>query len=104
MINSLGVDWTVYPGLSRGYLFFFSSGVQPVDLMLPLVAGFSNSHNSLDLVSNLNSSRSDWVLVYASGTLSVLRQKDMFTKWTFTAGPIHRFEAPLHRITFMLQP
>lgn len=75
-----------------------------MDLMFPLVAGFGSSHSSLDLVSNLNSSRSDWVLVYASGALSVQRQKDMFTKWTFTAGPIHRFEAPLHQITFMLQP
>lgn len=62
-----------------------------MDLMFPLVAGFGNS---LDLVSNLNSSRSDWVLVYATSTLSVLQQKDMFNKWTFTAGPIHRFEAP----------
>lgn len=94
MINSLVADWTVYPNGSRGYPVFFFRGVQPVDLMFPLVAGFGNSHNSLDLVSNLNSSRSDWVLVYATRTLSVLRQKDISNKWTFSAGPIHRFGAP----------
>lgn len=64
-----------------------------MDLMFPLVAGFGNSRNSLDLVYNLNSSRSDWVLVYATGTLSVLQQKDMFNKWTLATGPIHRCEA-----------
>lgn len=76
-----------------------------MDMMFPLVAGFGNSHNSLGLASSLNSSSSDWALVYSSSALSVLRQKDMFDKWTFTAGPIHRFEA-LHgaTITFVLQP
>lgn len=61
--------------------------------MLPLVAGFSNSRNSLALVSNLNASRSDWVLLYAPSMLSVLRQEDMSNKWTFAAGPVHRSEA-----------
>lgn len=64
-----------------------------MDLMFPLVAGFGNSHNSLDIVSNLNFSRSDWVLVYAPRKLSVLKHKDMRKEWTFIAGPIHRFEA-----------
>lgn len=64
-----------------------------MDLMFPLVTGFGNSHNSLDVVSNLNSSRSDWVLVYATRKLSVLKHKDMHKEWTFNAGPIHRFEA-----------
>lgn len=64
-----------------------------MDLMFPLVAGFGNSRSSLDVVSNLNSSRSDWVLVYATRKLSVLKQKDMHKVWTFNAGPIHRFEA-----------
>lgn len=62
--------------------------------MFPLVVGFGNSHNSLDLASNLNSSRRDWVLVYANRTLSVLRQEDMINKWTFPLGRIHRCEAP----------
>lgn len=88
--NSLLVSLNVI----RGYLVSFFRGVQPVDLMFPLVVGFGNSHNSLDLVSNLNSSRRDWVLVYANRTLSVLRQEDMFNKWTFPAGRIHRCEAP----------
>lgn len=61
--------------------------------MFPLVAGFGNSHNSLDVVSNLNSSRSDWVLVYTTRKLSVLKHKDMRKEWIFNAGPIHRFEA-----------
>lgn len=65
-----------------------------MDLMFPLVAGFSSSHISLDLVSKLNSSRSDWVLVYATNALSALRPEDMLDKWTFSTGPIHRFEAP----------
>lgn len=92
MIHSLVVD-IVHHYKSRLSRLLFR-GVQPVDLMVPLVAGFGNNHNSLDFVSNLNSSRSDWVLVYATRKLSVLRQKDMRKEWTFNAGPIHRFEAP----------
>lgn len=61
-----------------------------MEFLLPLVAGFGNSHNSLDSVSNLNSTRSDWVLVYASSKVSVLRQKDIRKEWTFNSGPIHR--------------
>lgn len=64
-----------------------------MDLLFPLLAGFSSSHLSLDLVSRLNSSRSDWVLVDATNALSALRPEDMFKRWTFSAGPIHRSEA-----------
>uniref|UniRef100_A0A8D3C2Z2 Family with sequence similarity 234 member B n=1 Tax=Scophthalmus maximus TaxID=52904 RepID=A0A8D3C2Z2_SCOMX len=71
-------------------------GSEPVEFMLPLVAGFGNNRNSLDSVSNLNSSRSDWVLVYGSSKLSVLRQRDMRKKWTFNSPPIHSQPAPGH--------
>uniref|UniRef100_H3CZT4 Family with sequence similarity 234 member B n=1 Tax=Tetraodon nigroviridis TaxID=99883 RepID=H3CZT4_TETNG len=56
----------------------------------------SSSHLSLDLVSRLNSSRSDWVLVDATNALSALRPEDMFKRWTFSAGPIHSQPAPGH--------
>lgn len=61
-----------------------------MDFLLPLVAGFDNNHNSLDTVSNLNATRSDWVVVYNSSKLSVLRQKDRRKEWTFNSAPIHR--------------
>eukprot|EP00066_Takifugu_rubripes_P012576 XP_011601842.1 PREDICTED: uncharacterized protein KIAA1467 homolog [Takifugu rubripes] len=88
----------VLEGLKKSNSSFINinRGVQPVDLMFPLVAGFGNSHNSLDVVSNLNSSRSDWVLVYTTRKLSVLKHKDMRKEWTFNAGPIHSQPAPGH--------
>ncbi|XP_071330506.1 protein FAM234B isoform X2 [Trachinotus anak] len=64
-------------------------GSERVDFLLPLVAGFGNNHNSLDTVSNMNSIRSDWVLVYGSSKLSVLKQRDIRKKWTFNSAPIH---------------
>ncbi|KAK1877352.1 Protein FAM234B [Dissostichus eleginoides] len=79
-------------------------GSEQVEFLLPLVAGFGNSHNSLDPVSNLNSSRSDWALVSGklssklsgklSSKLSVLRQKDIKKEWTFNSDPIHSQPAP----------
>ncbi|XP_058509376.1 protein FAM234B [Solea solea] len=63
-------------------------GSEQVEFMLPLVAGFGDNRNSLDTVSNLNYSRSDWVLVYVS-KLSVLKQRDIRKKWTFNSPPIH---------------
>nr|XP_046271867.1 protein FAM234B [Scatophagus argus] len=71
-------------------------GSERVEFLLPLVAGFGNSHNNLDTVSNLNSTKSDWVLVYGSSKLSVLRQKDIRKEWTFNSGPIHSQPAPGH--------
>ncbi|KAM8725114.1 protein FAM234B [Acanthopagrus schlegelii] len=71
-------------------------GTEPVDFLLPLVAGFSNNRKSLDTASNLNSTRSDWALVYGSSKLSVLRQKDLRKGWTFNSAPIHSQPAPGH--------
>ncbi|XP_070704469.1 protein FAM234B [Pempheris klunzingeri] len=71
-------------------------GSERVEFLLPLVAGFGNNHNSLDTVSNLNSTKSDWVLVYGSSKLSVLRQKDIHKEWTFNSAPIHSQPAPGH--------
>uniref|UniRef100_A0A3Q0T4Z2 Family with sequence similarity 234 member B n=1 Tax=Amphilophus citrinellus TaxID=61819 RepID=A0A3Q0T4Z2_AMPCI len=59
------------------------------EFLLPLVDGYGNNHNSLDSASNLNSSRSDWVLVYGNSTLSLLRQRDLRKEWTFKTSPIH---------------
>ncbi|XP_008282749.1 protein FAM234B [Stegastes partitus] len=64
-------------------------GSERVEFLLPLVPGFGNNRNSLDTVSNLNSSRSDWVLVYGFSKLSVLRQRDLRKEWTFNSAPIH---------------
>ncbi|XP_041813230.1 protein FAM234B [Chelmon rostratus] len=71
-------------------------GSDHVDFLLPLVAGFDNNHNSLDTVSNLNATRSDWVVVYNSSKLSVLRQKDRRKEWTFNSAPIHSKPAAGH--------
>ncbi|XP_051243382.1 protein FAM234B [Dicentrarchus labrax] len=71
-------------------------GSERVEFLLPLVAGFGNNHNSLDTVSNLNSTKRDWVLVYGSSKLSVLRQKDTHKEWTFSSAPIHSQPAPGH--------
>ncbi|XP_026179841.1 protein FAM234B [Mastacembelus armatus] len=64
-------------------------GSESVDFLLPLVAGAANNRNSLDMVSNLNSTKSDWVLVYGSSKLSVIRQRDIRKIWTFSSDPIH---------------
>ncbi|XP_042247695.1 protein FAM234B [Thunnus albacares] len=64
-------------------------GSERAEFLVPLVAGFGNNHNSLDTVSNLNSTKSEWVLVYGSSKLSVLRQTDMHKKWTSKSPPIH---------------
>ncbi|XP_012735112.2 protein FAM234B isoform X1 [Fundulus heteroclitus] len=64
-------------------------GSEPVEFLLPLVAGLGNNRNSLDIVSNLNSTRSDWVLVYGTSTLSVLRHQDLHKAWTFSSAHIH---------------
>ncbi|XP_070836520.1 protein FAM234B [Chaetodon trifascialis] len=71
-------------------------GSDHVDFLLPLVAGFGNNHNSLDAVSNLNTTKSDWAVVYDSSKLSVLRQKDRRKEWTFSSAPIHSQPAPGH--------
>ncbi|KAM3598867.1 uncharacterized protein V6R79_023691 [Siganus canaliculatus] len=72
-------------------------GSEQVKFLLPLVADFGNNRNTLDSVSNLNSTRSDWVLVYGlygSTKLSMVRQKDIHKEWTFNTGPVHSQPAP----------
>ncbi|XP_034395439.1 protein FAM234B [Cyclopterus lumpus] len=71
-------------------------GSERVQFLLPLVAGLDNNHNSLDTVSNLNSTKSDWVLVYGSSKLSVLRQRDLRKDWTFNTGLIRNQPVPGH--------
>nr|XP_040046189.1 protein FAM234B [Gasterosteus aculeatus aculeatus] len=71
-------------------------GSERVEFLLPLLPGLGDNHNSLDPAWNLNSSKSDWVLVYGSSKLSVLRQKDIRKEWTFNSGPIHSQPAPGH--------
>ncbi|KAL0992980.1 hypothetical protein UPYG_G00101770 [Umbra pygmaea] len=75
-------------------LIHISTATEQVEFLLPLVAGLCNNHNSLDSVSNINSSRSDWVLVCGSSKLSVLREKDIYTKWTLSFPAIHGRPAP----------
>ncbi|XP_010894999.2 protein FAM234B isoform X2 [Esox lucius] len=75
-------------------LIHISSGTEQVEFLLPLVAGLCNNHNRLDSLSNLNSSRSDWVLVCGSSKLSVLREKDAHTAWTLSLSAIHSRPAP----------
>ncbi|XP_068606439.1 protein FAM234B [Brachionichthys hirsutus] len=90
---------TVWEGLKKTNSTPFTHiyrGSEPVEFMLPLVAGFGNNHNRLDTVSNQNSTKSDWVLVHGSSKLSVLRQKDIRKEWTFSSGPIYSQPAPGH--------
>ncbi|XP_047428434.1 protein FAM234B [Mugil cephalus] len=71
-------------------------GSEQVDFLLPLVDGFCSSFNSLDATSNLNSTRSDWLLVYGSSKQSVLRQKDLRKQWTLNSSAIHSQPTPGH--------
>ncbi|KAJ8345221.1 hypothetical protein SKAU_G00294140 [Synaphobranchus kaupii] len=75
-------------------LIHISSSSEQVDFLLPLVAGLCNNHNNFDSVSNLNSSRSDWVLVSGLSKLSVLRESDTRTEWTVNTADIHGRPAP----------
>ncbi|XP_041673007.1 protein FAM234B [Cheilinus undulatus] len=71
-------------------------GAESAEFLLPLVAGFGNDHYSLDTVSNQNSSKSDWVLVYGSSKLSVLRKRDVHKEWTFNSSQLHCQPVPGH--------
>ncbi|CAJ1075796.1 protein FAM234B [Xyrichtys novacula] len=64
-------------------------GAERAEFLLPLVAGLDNNQNSLDTATNLNSRKSDWVLVYGSTKLSVLRQRDVRKEWTFNSAELH---------------
>lgn len=70
-------------------LIHIFGGAEDVLFLLPRVVGYDSNHNGLDTVSNLNVTKSDWVLVYGSSKLSVLRQKDLRKDWTFGAAAIH---------------
>ncbi|XP_029294130.1 protein FAM234B [Cottoperca gobio] len=87
--------WEVLRKTNSSFIHIYR-GSEHVEFLLPLVAGFGNNQNSLDTVSNLNSTRSDWVLVYGSSKLSLLRQKDIRKEWTFNSPSIHSQPAPGH--------
>ncbi|KAJ0000707.1 hypothetical protein NQD34_005727 [Periophthalmus magnuspinnatus] len=70
-------------------LIHIFGGAEDVTFLSPHVVGYDGNHNNLDTVSNRNSTRSDWVLVYGSSKLSVLRQKDLRKEWTFSSPLIH---------------
>ncbi|XP_051904460.1 protein FAM234B [Hippocampus zosterae] len=80
---------------SSSFIHIFR-GSESVEFLLPLVAGFGTYHNNLDTVSNLNTSKSDWVLVYGFSKISVLGQKDVRKRWTFNSAPIHSQPTPGH--------
>uniref|UniRef100_A0A3Q2YNH7 Family with sequence similarity 234 member B n=1 Tax=Hippocampus comes TaxID=109280 RepID=A0A3Q2YNH7_HIPCM len=80
---------------SSSFIHIFR-GSESVEFLLPLVAGFGTYHNNLDTVSNLNTSKSDWVLVYGFSKISVLGQRDVRKRWTFNSAPIHRSPTPGH--------
>ncbi|XP_061556609.1 LOW QUALITY PROTEIN: protein FAM234B [Phycodurus eques] len=80
---------------SSSFIHIFR-GSERVTFLLPLVAGFGTCHNNLDTVSNMNSSKSDWLLVYGSSKISVLRHRDVRKQWTFNSAPIHSQPTPGH--------
>ncbi|XP_061702307.1 protein FAM234B [Syngnathoides biaculeatus] len=80
---------------SSSFIHIFR-GSERVTFLLPLVAGFGTGHNNLDTVSNMNSSKSDWLLVYGFSKISVLRHRDLRKQWTFNSAPIHRQPTPGH--------
>lgn len=77
-------------------LIHIFGGAEDVVFLLPRVVGYDSDHNNLDTASNLNSTTSDWVLVYGLSKLSVLRQKDLRKDWTFPSPPIHSQPASGH--------
>uniref|UniRef100_A0A087X4Z5 Family with sequence similarity 234 member B n=2 Tax=Poecilia TaxID=8080 RepID=A0A087X4Z5_POEFO len=81
--------WENMKNASSSSFISIYSGSERVEFLLPLVAGFGNNRNSLDAVSSLNWTRSDWVLFYGARTLSVLRQRDLHKQWTFSNASIH---------------
>ncbi|XP_065821069.1 protein FAM234B [Labrus bergylta] len=89
-------SWEVLKKSNTSSCINIYRGAESAEFLLPLVAGFGNSHNSLDSVSNMNSSKSDWVLVYGSSKLSVLRQRDKHKEWTFNSSQLHCQPVPGH--------
>ncbi|CAL1588718.1 unnamed protein product [Knipowitschia caucasica] len=64
-------------------------GPEDVTFLYPHVVGYDSNHNNLNTLSAQDSIRSDWVLVYGSSKLSVLRQKDLRKGWIFSSPFIH---------------
>ncbi|XP_056144462.1 protein FAM234B [Lampris incognitus] len=87
-------SWERLKKTSSSSLIHIYNGAEHVDFLLPLVAGFDNNHNNLDTVSNLNSTKSDWALVYGSSKLSVLRERDIYKEWTFDSARIRSQPTP----------
>ncbi|XP_029014401.1 protein FAM234B isoform X3 [Betta splendens] len=81
--------WEKLKNTSTSFVHIYR-GSEGVEFLLPFVAGFGNNHNNLDPVSNLNTTRSDWVLVYGSSSskLSVIKQKDIHKTWTWTSSKL----------------
>lgn len=77
-------------------LIHIFGGAEDVVFLLPRVVGYDSDHNNLDTLSDMNSTKSDWVLVYGSSKLSVLRQKDLRKDWTFSSPLIHSQPASGH--------
>ncbi|XP_041851438.1 protein FAM234B [Melanotaenia boesemani] len=87
----------VWEGLKKSNsssLIHIYRGSERVEFLLPLVTGSGKNRNSLDAVSNVNITRSDWALVYGASKLSLLRQRDLRKEWTFSSPPIHSQPAP----------
>ncbi|XP_017272093.1 protein FAM234B [Kryptolebias marmoratus] len=82
----------VWEGLNKtnfSNVIHIHRGSESVEFLLPLVTDWGIDRNSLDTVSNLNSIRSDWVLVYGASMVSVVRQRDLRKEWAFNLAPIH---------------
>ncbi|KAM6956933.1 protein FAM234B [Aplochiton taeniatus] len=88
--------WEKLKKTNSSSLIHISRDTEQVDFLLPLVAGLCNNHNSLDAVSNLNASRSDWVMVSGANKLSVLRERDAHAEWTVNASAMHSRPTPGH--------
>ncbi|KAM9392128.1 protein FAM234B isoform 1-T1 [Pholidichthys leucotaenia] len=88
-------EWEGLKKTNSSFILIYR-GAELVVFLLPLVAGFGSNHNSLDAVSNLNASRSDWALVYGSSKLSLLRHKDLKKEWTFSSASVRSQPTPGH--------
>ncbi|XP_048102031.1 protein FAM234B isoform X1 [Alosa alosa] len=86
--------WEKLRKTNSSSLIHISSGTEEVIFLLPLVAGLCNNHNNLDVMSNMNSSQSDWMVICDKSRLSVLKEKDTRTAWTFNSSAIHSRPTP----------
>ncbi|XP_062387962.1 protein FAM234B isoform X2 [Sardina pilchardus] len=87
--------WEKLRKTNSSSLIHISSGTEEVIFLLPLVAGLCNNHNNLDVMSNMNSSQSDWMVICDKSRLSVLKEKDTRTPvWTFNSSTMHSRPTP----------